>query len=277
MDRDAWSDFHPSLRTHSLRGVSRWPRNACVRVPTFRILVPHGPVPPQHHTGRAPSSGTTNRATRGSRPTWHSTLKRSPWQRILAATATTAGIAGDHRRRHRRQRRRRRAPAHHVPGLQARGATPTSTSWRRTRTFESGHQRVDARLGRASSPTRPRGRSTAPAHSKALNVPAYTTVMPPNICLNSNEEWMRFFYKDPGVERRPAAREDRGLELGRSGRSRRSGSTPAAPAGRSPTQIPMPNKRDANGEQTITLTITPVSTAATWRLDDIMIDPWVSR
>ena len=36
-------------------------------------------------------------------------------------------------------------------------------------------------------------------HSKALQLPAYSTAMPPNICLNSNEEWMRFFYKDPAV------------------------------------------------------------------------------
>ena len=36
-------------------------------------------------------------------------------------------------------------------------------------------------------------------------------------------------------------------------------------------QIPMPNKRYANGEQMITLTITPICTAGTWRLDDIKI------
>ena len=113
-------------------------------------------------------------------------------------------------------------------------------------------------------------------HAKALNVPAYTTVMPANICINSNEEWMRFFYKDPGV---------RGAQLlvkieawSSAGRAIQEIKIDSGSAGwKVSNQIPMPNKRDSKGEQWITLTITPVSTAATWRLDDIMIDPWVSR
>ena len=114
------------------------------------------------------------------------------------------------------------------------------------------------------------------SHKKALSVPAYTTVMPANICINSNEEWMRFFYKDPGVRGAQllvkieawtaALQENQEIKID-------SGSS----GWKVSNQIPMPNKRDSRGEQWITLTITPVSTAATWRLDDIMIDPWVSR
>lgn len=113
-------------------------------------------------------------------------------------------------------------------------------------------------------------------HKKALNVPAYATVMPPNMCINSNEEFLRLFYKDPGVS---------GAQLlvkieawSSAGRVVQEYKINAGGAGwKVSPQIPMPNKRDANGEQTITLTITPIGTAGTWRLDDIMIDPWVSR
>lgn len=113
-------------------------------------------------------------------------------------------------------------------------------------------------------------------HSKALQLPAYSTAMPPNICLNSNEEWMRFFYKDPAVSgAQLLVKIEAWSSAGRVVQEIRINSGSAG--WKVSNQIAMPNKRDAAGEQTITLTITPVGTAATWRVDDIMIDPWVSR
>lgn len=113
-------------------------------------------------------------------------------------------------------------------------------------------------------------------HSKALQLPAYSTAMPPNICLNSNEEWMRFFYKDPAVSgAQLLVKIEAWSSAGRTVQEIRINSGSAG--WKVSNQIAMPNKRDAAGEQTITLTITPVGTAATWRVDDIMIDPWVSR
>jgi hypothetical protein len=120
------------------------------------------------------------------------------------------------------------------------------------------------------------GKVNGSTHTKALNVPAYSTVMPPNMCINSNEEFLRLFYKDPGVS---------GAQLlvkmeawSSAGRVVQQFTINASSAGwKVSPQIPMPNKRDANGEQTITLTITPIGQAGTWRLDDIMVDPWVSR
>lgn len=114
------------------------------------------------------------------------------------------------------------------------------------------------------------------SHSRALNLPAYSTAQAPNMCIASNEEWMRLFYKDPGVG---------GSQLlvkieawSSAGRMAQEYRINAGGAGwKVSPQIPMPNKRDANGDQNVTITITPVGTAATWRVDDVMVDPWKSR
>ena len=204
----------------------------------------------------------------------HHTTKRSSWKRILTATAIIAGTTA--------------MTTGAIAGSVSAACASRTTfqafkAWGDTNqyfvapnsTFESGTN--GWMLGSASvvsdqAPWKINGST----HSKALNVPAYTTVMPPNICLNSNEEWMRFFYKDPGVGgAQLLVKIEAWSSAGRVVQEIRINSGSAG--WKVSSQIPMPNKRDANGEQTITLTITPVSTSATWRLDDIMIDPWVSR
>ena len=52
---------------------------------------------------------------------------------------------------------------------------------------------------------------------------------------------------------------------------RRIGQEPVAP------RIQPPNKWEAKGEQWVLLTITQINTAATWRVDDVMLDPWIAR
>ena len=116
-------------------------------------------------------------------------------------------------------------------------------------------------------------------HSRSLNLPAYTTAMAPNMCIASNEDSLRLFYKDPGVggaslivkveawnSVEPAARSTNTYTIGSS-----SAGWKLSP------RISLPNNRDAAGEQMVTITITPVNTAATWRVDDVMLDPWISR
>jgi hypothetical protein len=39
-------------------------------------------------------------------------------------------------------------------------------------------------------------------------------------------------------------------------------------------RINMPNVRDANGQQTVTIELKPVNVGAVWLVDDVMVDPW---
>lgn len=113
-------------------------------------------------------------------------------------------------------------------------------------------------------------------HSRALNLPAYSTAQAPNMCIASNEDWLRLFYRDPGVS---------GSQLlvkveawSSAGRDAREFRINAGGAGwKLSPQIGLPNMRDAAGGQMVTITITSVGTAANWRVDDIMLDPWKTR
>jgi hypothetical protein len=116
-------------------------------------------------------------------------------------------------------------------------------------------------------------------HSKALNLPAYTTAMPPNMCIASNVDLIRFFYKDPGVSgARLLVKIEAWNTAGTNGRVIREYRLSSGSSGwkLSPT-LALPNNRDSKGEQMITITITPVDKAATWRIDDVMLDPWIAR
>jgi hypothetical protein len=117
------------------------------------------------------------------------------------------------------------------------------------------------------------------SHSKSLNLPAYTTAIAPNMCIASNEDSLRLFYKDPG---KPGASLLVKVEAWNTGdvtaRSVVTNTIDSRGAGWKLTpRIALPNKRDAAGEQWVTITITPVNTGATWRVDDVMLDPWISR
>jgi hypothetical protein len=113
-------------------------------------------------------------------------------------------------------------------------------------------------------------------HANSLRLPAYSTAQVPNICLSSNEEWGRFFYRDPGV-----AGSSLLVKVEAWSSAGRMNTEIRIPSGRSgwqvSPQIAMPNKRDGNGDQWVTITITPVDAPATWSIDDVMIDPWISR
>lgn len=115
-------------------------------------------------------------------------------------------------------------------------------------------------------------------HSKALNMPAYTTAVAPNMCIASNEDSLRLFYKDPGVRGAGLQIKVEAWNTSSTGRSILTYGIGSNSAGwKLSPRIELPNKRDAAGEQMVTITITPVNTAATWRVDDVMLDPWIAR
>lgn len=116
-------------------------------------------------------------------------------------------------------------------------------------------------------------------HSKALNLPAYATAMPPNMCVASNEDAVRMFYKDPGVSGASLlVKIEAWNAAGTNGRVITQSTIRSSGAGwKLSPRIAMPNNRDAAGEQWVTVTFTPINTAGTWRIDDVMIDPWIAR
>ena len=116
------------------------------------------------------------------------------------------------------------------------------------------------------------------AHAKALNLPAYTTAMAPNMCIADNEDSLRFFYKDPGVGGATLSVKVEAWNNSSTGRSIQTYAIGSNGTGwKVSPRIALPNKRDAKGEQWVTITITPINTAATWRIDDVMLDPWIAR
>ena len=114
-------------------------------------------------------------------------------------------------------------------------------------------------------------------HSKALQLPAGSSATAPFMCVASNEEWMRFFYRDPGV---PGAsiRIEITVKNSTGAYSVNTWEAGSSSAGwKVSSQIGLPNLRDANGEQWISMRFIPTNTPATWQIADVMVDPWVSR
>lgn len=116
------------------------------------------------------------------------------------------------------------------------------------------------------------------SHAKALNLPAYTTAVAPNMCIADNEDSLRFFYKDPNVGGAALSVKVEAWNNSSTGRSVQTYAIGSNGSGwKLSPRIELPNKRDAKGEQWVSITITPINTAATWRIDDVMLDPWIAR
>lgn len=117
------------------------------------------------------------------------------------------------------------------------------------------------------------------AHAKALSLPAYTTAMPANMCIADNEDSLRLFYKDPGVAGATlTVKVEAWNSAGTNGRVITTSKVSSSGAGwKLSPRLALPNNRDSAGEQWVTITITPVDTAATWKIDDLMLDPWIAR
>ncbi len=114
-------------------------------------------------------------------------------------------------------------------------------------------------------------------HSKALQIDSSTTVSTPEVCVMVNEEFFRFFYKDPGKSN--AALDvtvTATSALGTATTSWRATSTDKGWKVSPP--IALPNVRGENGEQQITISFaTGSGKDSRWVIDDVMIDPWRTR
>lgn len=116
-----------------------------------------------------------------------------------------------------------------------------------------------------------------PKHEKALRIDAETTVTTPEVCVKVDEEFFRFFYKDPGKQGATltvvvTATSDRGTAQTQWATSSTGKGWQVSPP------IALPNVHGETGEQQITISfITGSSKDDRWVIDDIMIDPWKSR
>lgn len=113
-------------------------------------------------------------------------------------------------------------------------------------------------------------------HTKGLSIPAYATAFAPYTCVTKDQDAMRFFYKSPGVAGATLLVK---IEVDSSaGRVITQWTIDAGTAGwKVSPKYSIPNKRDSSGQENISVTLTPINTAATWVVDDFMIDPFVSR
>lgn len=109
----------------------------------------------------------------------------------------------------------------------------------------------------------------------ALSLPAWSTAVAPTLCVMYNEDLIRFFYRDPGVAGSTLLV---GMESSSAnGRIRREVRIPSSSAGwKVSPAIQVPSVL-SNDSQWLSITFTPVDTAATWRVDDVMVDPWKTR
>ena len=108
--------------------------------------------------------------------------------------------------------------------------------------------------------------------SKALRLPSGSSAKSVSICVASNEESLRFFYKSPGTGS-VTIRMDVANATGWAYRYY-TFSTSRTGWGVSPV-IDLPSLRDADGDQSITITFS--ASGGTWLVDDVMIDPWIAR
>jgi hypothetical protein len=118
-------------------------------------------------------------------------------------------------------------------------------------------------------------------HGKALSIRSTSSMpavaMSPQMCITTGEQWVRFFYRDPGVL---GAGLKMQILVGNSygWRLENSATIWSGTAGwKVSSQIYFPKITDLSGAQTVQIVVTPVFTPAAWAIDDIQIDPWVSR
>lgn len=198
---------------------------------------------------------------------------RASWKRTLLATTIVAGatfttMAG---------------PAHADDACVSRSTKQSFANWgdqnsyfvMTSGTFESGSSGWTLSGGpsvvSAQEPWKVLGNG-----AKALNLPKNSSARSTKMCVASNEEWLRFFYKSPGVS--GSALKVTITVTSSNGTAVNTWAVGGDSAGWNVTpQIYLPNIRDNNGQQWITVQFAPVNTQATWVIDDVQIDPFVSR
>lgn len=111
--------------------------------------------------------------------------------------------------------------------------------------------------------------------SRSLRLTGWSGAQSPAICVFANEESLRFAYKAPFA----GATMEVYVEVsGPDGYAATTTYVTSANRRWDVTPIiDLPNLRDANGQQWVTITLTPLDGWGSWQVDDVMIDPWVAR
>lgn len=140
-------------------------------------------------------------------------------------------------------------------------------------TFESGAAGWTRTGGAAAVSGNEPWKVVSATNAKSLMIPAGGSATTPAMCVASDEDSTRFFYKSPGVS-------GSSLHVSiyvTSGVNVATNDFDVAGSvagwGVSP-RIMLPDIRDASGQQTVKITFSIRNTPATWQIDDVMIDPW---
>jgi len=110
-------------------------------------------------------------------------------------------------------------------------------------------------------------------HAKSMRLPSGASARVEKFCVNSAEDSIRFFFKRPtttGAGLRAAIRVTSGVNVATNDYTVGTGTAGWGLSER----IMLPDIRDASGQQWVEITFFPTNTAATWQVDDLMIDPW---
>lgn len=113
------------------------------------------------------------------------------------------------------------------------------------------------------------------ANQRSLSLPYGGTATTPTMCVASNEDSLRFMYKNPGI---PGAQLHVSIRV-TSGVNVATNDLDITSNGlgwNASPRIMLPDIRDANGRQYITVTFSTRGTPASWRIDDVQVDPWRS-
>jgi hypothetical protein len=116
---------------------------------------------------------------------------------------------------------------------------------------------------------------TGVGHQRSLRLPPWSGAGSPSICVNHNEESVRLSYKAPFA----GATLEVYIEVANDQGYAATTSYVTAPTRSWDVSqvIDLPNLRDANGQQWITIWIQPLDGYGAWQVDDVMIDPWIAR
>lgn len=113
-------------------------------------------------------------------------------------------------------------------------------------------------------------------HTKSVRIPSGASVVTEKFCVNSDEDSLRFFAKRPGVGgagMQVFVRVTSGANV-----ATNEITLDGSQAGWTLSdRMMLPDIRDASGQQWVQITFTPRNVAATWNVDDVMIDPWRTR
>ena len=110
-------------------------------------------------------------------------------------------------------------------------------------------------------------------HVSSLQVRAGGTATGPQFCVGSAEDALRLFVKLPGVS--TALLHVHIDVVSGVNRATNDYDISGGGTGWAPTQrIMLPDIRDASGQQLVTVSFSTRGTAATWTIDDVMLDPW---